>query len=277
MVSATDAVLKICCYNYKGGCGKTTIMVNAAAASAKGGKKVLQIDLDPQCNTTQFWNPADDVGTMSEDVLSSITAAGSMVELAEGFSGTKLPEDQPHGCNKASDMSDFVGTDLKTPLYRMMDCLCHQLDMNKLETLLDKQIDQVLCPCNKEQFDDKLWLLKGSPLLSEFESELSRALGPADETPSQGRHFRTIGIFSFIINRLVAKHGFDIVFIDVSPSNSALNQVAALSCDYILPPCQASLYSCGSVYGLLNSVLPGESGWFGKHARISKKQWVRRS
>jgi chromosome partitioning protein len=52
--AAMKDVLKICCYNYKGGCGKTTIMVNAAAACAKQGKKVLQIDLDPQCNTTQF-------------------------------------------------------------------------------------------------------------------------------------------------------------------------------------------------------------------------------
>ena len=65
--AAMKAALKVCCYNYKGGCGKTTIHVNAAAASAEQGKKVLQIDLDPQCNTTQFWNPADDVGTMSED------------------------------------------------------------------------------------------------------------------------------------------------------------------------------------------------------------------
>ena len=121
-------------------------------------------------------------------------------------------------------------------------------------------------------FNDRLWLLKGSPLLSEFEAELTRAIGPPDETPNQ-KHFTHLGIFSFIINKLVDKHGFDIVFIDVSPSNSALNQVAALSCDYILPPCQASLYSCGSVYGLLTSVLPGENGWFGKHARISNKQW----
>ena len=272
--AAIKSVLKICCYNYKGGCGKTTIMVNAAAASAnKQGKKVLQIDLDPQCNTTQFWNPADDVSTMSETEDLGITAASSMGELAGMFSGTKLPEDQPHGVNKASDMSDFVGTKLKTPLYSMMESLCHNFDSNELEKLLDnKDIDQVLTACNPDQFGDRLWLLKGSPLISEFEAEFSRALGPRDETPSP-KFFRTIGIFSFIINKLVAKHGFDIVFIDVSPSNSALNEVAALSCDYILPPCQASLYSCGSVYGLLTSVLPGEGGWFGKHERISKKQW----
>jgi len=269
--AAMKVALKVCCYNYKGGCGKTTIHVNAAAAAAEQGKKVLQIDLDPQCNTTQFWNPADDVGTMSDD-SPMIAAASSMMELKGQFSGTKLFEDRPHEVNKASEMSDFVGSELKTPLYEMMHSLFYKSNQNKLEEILNKPIDQVLCACNPDKFDDRLWLLKGSPLLSEFEAELTRAIGPRDETPTE-RNYMYIGIFSFIINKLVDKHGFDIVFIDVSPSNSGLNQVAALSCDYILPPCQASLYSCGSVYGLLTSVLPGENGWFGKHARISNKQW----
>ena len=127
--AAMKAALKVCCYNYKGGCGKTTIHVNAAAAAAEQGKKVLQIDLDPQCNTTQFWNPADDVGTMSEDSPMT-TAASSMMEFSGQFSGTKLFEDRPHKENKASDMSDFVGSgsELKTPLYEMMHSLCHNLD-----------------------------------------------------------------------------------------------------------------------------------------------------
>jgi cellulose biosynthesis protein BcsQ len=273
--AAMKDVLKICCYNYKGGCGKTTIMVNAAAACAKQGKKVLQIDLDPQCNTTQFWNPDDKVGTTSETGDLAISAASSLTGLRERFSGTRLPEDQPHRVQAASEMKDFVGTTVKTPLYSMMKSYLYYGDGNTLDTVLDNSnIDKVLTACNREDMDDKdhpLWLLKGSPLLSEFEAVFSEALGPPDGTPHH-RHFRKIGIFSYIINKLVAKHGFDIVFIDVSPSNSALNEVAALSCDYILPPCQASLYSCGSVYGLLTSVLPGENGWFGKHERISKKQ-----
>ena len=74
---------------------------------------------------------------------------------------------------------------------------------------------------------------------------------------------KPIGIINYILNKLADKHNFDVIILDVSPSNSSLNQISALSCDYILPPCNASLYSCGSIYGLFETVLPGKEGWLG--------------
>jgi len=41
-------------FNLKGGVGKTSITCNLAAAFAEKGKKTLVLDLDPQCNSTQY-------------------------------------------------------------------------------------------------------------------------------------------------------------------------------------------------------------------------------
>lgn len=45
----------IAVYNFKGGVGKTTTLVNLACAMAMSGKRVLIVDADPQANTTAFF------------------------------------------------------------------------------------------------------------------------------------------------------------------------------------------------------------------------------
>lgn len=41
-------------FNQKGGVGKTSIVCNLAAISASQGRQTLVIDLDPQCNSSQY-------------------------------------------------------------------------------------------------------------------------------------------------------------------------------------------------------------------------------
>ena len=41
-------------FNQKGGVGKSSITVNLAAISASKGKRTLVVDLDPQCNASQY-------------------------------------------------------------------------------------------------------------------------------------------------------------------------------------------------------------------------------
>ena len=54
---------KISFINYKGGVGKTSLVVNIAASLAQAGKRVLLVDLDAQSNSSIWlmrldrWNP----------------------------------------------------------------------------------------------------------------------------------------------------------------------------------------------------------------------------
>ena len=270
--AATHPCKKICLYNYKGGASKTTIAVNLAAALAapvdEGGqaKKVLMVDLDPQCNTTQFWNP-DTLQDEESDVGKRDWRA------AEGLVAMNDPEhtiesDTLHLSKINSEMEAFVNKTLETPLFKMLNARFSLGDDVRLNQLLDEP--NTINSVNPTFFRDRLWLLAGSQLIFKFERDITTAL--EDQTMAD-KHVKPIGIISYILNTLAKNHNFDVIILDLSPSNSSLNQISALSCEYILPPCNASLYSCGSIYGLLKTVLPGNEGWLGAHKRLVQKQW----
>lgn len=54
----------ICVLNLKGGVAKSTTVINLADQLARAGKKVLVVDADSQCNTTEFLGAADVDGSL---------------------------------------------------------------------------------------------------------------------------------------------------------------------------------------------------------------------
>lgn len=91
---------KICFINYKGGVGKTSLIVNTAAALAKIGKRVLLFDFDTQSNASIWllkldrWNKINSAG---DGAIYSIFDPGRaqvkdlvIKDVVEGKSGEKL-------------------------------------------------------------------------------------------------------------------------------------------------------------------------------------------
>src|SRR4249920_3368400 len=101
--------------NQKGGVGKTTTAVNAAACVAEAGYETLLVDVDPQCNATVGLGLAKD---LEPNVYDLLAGAATLEEAAR--------ESEIDGLAIVPSTPDLAGATVELP--RLQDALTRLRD-----------------------------------------------------------------------------------------------------------------------------------------------------
>lgn len=95
--------------------------------------------------------------------------------------------------------------------------------------------------------EDNLGLLPGSISITDYESQLTQAIGQQNEIFS-----RVPGAFYHLVQSVAKKFGADVVLIDTNPSMGDLNMMIVMFSTYFVLPCQADFFSRQAVRTLID-------------------------
>jgi cellulose biosynthesis protein BcsQ len=207
-------MLSISVFNNKGGVGKTTLSFHLAHALAALGKKVLVVDLDPQCNLT--------ILSMKDEDIFKIWEA-----------------ENPY----MDDFGDFEALDLDTRDRTLSKTRSIHFLLKSAE---DGQTDFVETP-PPVKIGDNIWLLPGRLTLHSYEDKIGERW--ANSYKGDPLAIRTITQVRTLALRYAEEFEYDFIVYDTSPSLGMLNRVVLSMTDGFIIPCLPDKFS---LYGIKN-------------------------
>lgn len=199
-------------FNNKGGVGKSTLSYHLGCALGVMSKRVLFVDLDPQCNLT--------ISAMFEDELEEI-----------------WKEEDPY----MDDYSDAISMHPEHNLFaspRSVHFLLKPVEegFSDFETL----------PPAKKVFEN-VYILPGRLSLHKFESKISERWNGLYQGESLS--IRTVTAFRTLCEKYAEKYDIEYVIVDTSPSLGIMNKTIISTVDGFFIPTFPDMFS---LYGIKN-------------------------